>query len=217
VLPHVLAGAGRLMLHAGAAVVAGSGVAFLGSSGQGKSTLISYLCRRGALLLADDGLLVTAGPEGFQCIPAYPGVRLWPEAVESLFQADAVTSAMSPAWDKRRLSAGENGLAFAEAPAPLRKIYLLSSDASADALVGAVDIVPLSPTAAFKPLFDGSYRLDLRDSQKIKGEFDLIARILTTVPAAALCFSRDYGLLSSVRDAILSDLSSLSSTICTRS
>lgn len=47
---------GRPVLHASAVEMGGSAIAFVGNSGQGKSTMATLLCARGARLITDDVL-----------------------------------------------------------------------------------------------------------------------------------------------------------------
>lgn len=62
VLSWVLMVRGALLLHASAVDVGGRAVGFVGSSGMGKTTLATLLCRGGGLLLTDDVLRLT--PDG---------------------------------------------------------------------------------------------------------------------------------------------------------
>jgi hypothetical protein len=73
VLPFAAALQGMEVLHAGAVVVAGEGVALSGPSGSGKTSLALALQRRGAELLADDVLAVErVGTE----LLAHPGAPI---------------------------------------------------------------------------------------------------------------------------------------------
>lgn len=73
VLPFAAALRGLEVLHAGAVVVAGEGVALSGPSGSGKTSLALALQRRGAELLADDVVAVErAGAE----LLAHPGAPI---------------------------------------------------------------------------------------------------------------------------------------------
>lgn len=73
VLPFAAALQGLEVLHAGAVVVAGEGVALSGPSGSGKTSLALALQRRGAELLADDVVAVErAGAE----LLAHPGAPI---------------------------------------------------------------------------------------------------------------------------------------------
>ncbi|MEZ5503158.1 MAG: hypothetical protein R3E50_11120 [Halioglobus sp.] len=60
VIPRYLAHTGELLLHASAVILPnGRTVAFLGESGQGKSTLAYYCYRNGAHIIDDDCVLAT--------------------------------------------------------------------------------------------------------------------------------------------------------------
>lgn len=54
---------GRIVLHASAVSLGSDGLAFMGRSGQGKSTTAATLCAAGAALLTDDVLVVETGPD----------------------------------------------------------------------------------------------------------------------------------------------------------
>ena len=78
-------------------------VAIVGPSGSGKSTIAAALVRRGATLIAEDVLPLTMCDGGIVAIPAYAGIRLWPEAVELLMHSRDALPLISPTWDKRIL------------------------------------------------------------------------------------------------------------------
>lgn len=72
VLPFAAALQGLEVLHAGAVVVEGEGVALSGPSGSGKTSLALALQRRGAELLADDVLAVERAGDGLLAHPGAP-------------------------------------------------------------------------------------------------------------------------------------------------
>jgi hypothetical protein len=72
VLPFAAALQGLEVLHAGAVVVDGEGVALSGPSGSGKTSLSLALQRRGAELLADDVLAVERVGDGLLAHPGAP-------------------------------------------------------------------------------------------------------------------------------------------------
>lgn len=67
-------------LHASATILNGKTFAFLGESGQGKSTLAAYLTGAGWQLVADDILPVTGDAAGVQAWPRFPQLKLPIEA-----------------------------------------------------------------------------------------------------------------------------------------
>lgn len=75
-IPQLLYERGDLALHASAIVTGAGAVGFCGPSGAGKSTLALALGCAGLPILAEDGLVVTAGNERPQAWPGPLGVRL---------------------------------------------------------------------------------------------------------------------------------------------
>ncbi len=71
---YLLAADGRLVLHASAVEVEDAALAFLGPSGQGKTTAATLLCAAGYPLVSDDLLPVNPGPDQVTCVPG--GVEL---------------------------------------------------------------------------------------------------------------------------------------------
>ncbi|MGA3218404.1 MAG: hypothetical protein ABSE77_04880 [Acidimicrobiales bacterium] len=82
---YLLSSAGRLVLHASAVEVDGAALAFVGFSGQGKTTVATLLCAEGYPLVTDDLLPVDTGPEGVTCAPAGIELRVR-EKVEALLE-----------------------------------------------------------------------------------------------------------------------------------
>ena len=72
----MLALAGRLVLHGSAVVRDGTAVAFLGDSGQGKSTMTSLSCIAGWQLLCDDVLRIDVDDGVARCHPGGYEIRL---------------------------------------------------------------------------------------------------------------------------------------------
>ena len=201
VLPRLLAGHDRAVLHASAVTIGNEAVAFLGDSGQGKSTLAVSLASQGYPLITDDSLFLQKCGEQARCAPSYPGVRLWDESLSALFDGAAVAAPISHHFDKYRLDARDNQMAFASEAVPLRKIYLLSPVIELEEIV----ITPLSPGEVFGRLLAGSYRLEVNDGQSIKDEFSLLAWIAATIKFARLSFPHEYSLLPRLHRAILED------------
>jgi hypothetical protein len=76
----VLLQRGLMPLHASAVVIAGCGVAFVGASGQGKSTLAASLTARGCAFLSDDKITLRQRPNGIFALPSPPILSLFPSA-----------------------------------------------------------------------------------------------------------------------------------------
>jgi hypothetical protein len=85
----LLVAQGRCPLHASAVVVEGRAFAFMGRTGQGKTTLAALLCAAGATVLTDD-LLIPALMEPVQALAGSISLRLRPGPVDwrSALQGD---------------------------------------------------------------------------------------------------------------------------------
>src|SRR5688572_3093123 len=123
VLPLALAAEGHLVLHASAVCRVGAGVmALAGAAGTGKSTMAAALRHEGWTVMADDGLLLQEVGGLVQAVPAYAGLRVWPDAVEAAgLSAHAVTE-VAEYSAKLRIS---DPAASHAGPAPLRSVYVL--------------------------------------------------------------------------------------------
>lgn len=81
---------GLLPLHANAVEIDGKAIAFMGPSGEGKSTLAAWFHDRGHRVIADDVCVIGFDAEGAPyTAPGLPRLRLWTEALE-LMGRDAV-------------------------------------------------------------------------------------------------------------------------------
>ncbi len=76
VIACVLTLAGECVLHASAVEIDGSALAFLGSSGMGKSSLAALLCANGARFITDDLLRLEPDGKGWRCFSGTGQLRL---------------------------------------------------------------------------------------------------------------------------------------------
>ncbi|MGI8480499.1 MAG: hypothetical protein ACR2MF_00275 [Chthoniobacterales bacterium] len=118
---------GFTVLHASAALIRGNAVAFVGTGGAGKSTIVGALARGGYPILSDDTAVLGESSEEFCITPTYPHVRLWPGSVSLLFGAKDALPKLVPSseWNKCFLDLDQHGFRFQTERAPLRCIYLL--------------------------------------------------------------------------------------------
>jgi hypothetical protein len=198
VFPLILSQHGRLVLHASAILAPEGALAFLGETGQGKSTLASSLSKQGFPFLTDDCLLVKEEGGQLVGIPSYPGLRLWPETVAALFGEEPRLTEIAHYTAKKRLGHGGQ-LPFCSAPVPLRRIYFLV-DAQASEDIG---IRQLSPRDAFVELVKYVYLIDVRDRKILKREFERLGRLVKFPLFYRLAFPRVFALLPQVQKAIL--------------
>jgi hypothetical protein len=85
IIAYLLCADGNLVLHASAVEVEGTALAFIGQSGQGKTTMATLLCAAGYPLVADDLLPVELQGDDVMCVPVGTELRVR-EKVETLLE-----------------------------------------------------------------------------------------------------------------------------------
>ena len=125
VMVFVLQMLGRPTLHASAVAIARKGVAFLGGSGSGKSTIAAGFMRMGIPLFTDDALPLRLVDGTVWAEPGVPFMKIWPETAESVLGlGEELPSLM--ALTRKKLLGLENTLSLATAPLPLAAVYLVN-------------------------------------------------------------------------------------------
>ena len=204
VIPPLLNLRGREALHAAAIGIAGGACAFIGMSGQGKSTLASAFHLIGHPILCDDCLVLKDDTDSVLVEPAYPGLRLWDDSRAALFGNERSTLPVSHYNDKRRIltngSGSEHGESFA-----LRRIYsLLRAQPGGPAPQPMIE--PLSIRDALMELISYAFRLDLTDQAMILRQMQVLEHVARKVPVMRLRLPDDLDALPAARELILQDL-----------
>ena len=196
-LPLALSRQGKLVLHGSAVDIGGLGVAFLGESGRGKSTLAASFATEGTRFLTDDGLLLEWVGDACMIIPSHPSIRLWQDSEEALMHADAATAPAVSFTAKSRFLAGQ-GIPFCDESRPLQRVFFLG-EGEAETPV----IEPLRPAEALIELVKNSFLLDIEARDMLVRHFDDLTRLAALPIYFRLDYPRDYGTLPAVRDAIV--------------
>jgi hypothetical protein len=204
VLPLTLSIRGREALHAAAILTPRGVCAFFGPSGIGKSTLASSFLLAGYPLVSDDCLVVEEVQGKMLVTAAYPGVRLWDDALVTLFLTDTSAPPVAHYTTKRRPWVERNRCATGLFP--LVGIYLLTRNADDADDQPSVRIETLSAQAGFRELLTGLFRLDITDPQMLKRQFCFLERLVSLVPVRRLLVPTSFSALPTVREAILNDL-----------
>jgi len=199
VLPRVLSQRGLLVLHAGAVRVGNHAIAFLGDTGSGKSTLTASFHAAGYSLLSDDGLAVKN--EGLWALPTYPSLRLWPDAIASIYAQKAVVAPMAHYSSKRRIVMTD----VAAEPLPLGALYVLESGAVTPDR--SILLRRLTPGAACVTIIANSFQLDVTDLHHAADTLADAGRIAECVPVFSLAYPWDFARLPEVQEAILAQRS----------
>ncbi|MBZ5696728.1 MAG: serine/threonine protein kinase [Acidobacteriia bacterium] len=170
---------GVTCLHASAVAFGDRAVAFVGAEGAGKSTTAAAFARRGCSVLSDDVVALREAGGTFHVLPAYPYLSLWPDSVEMLYGSGKTLPSFSENFDKRMLSLAEEHLKFEQEPLPLGGIFLLG-EKSADAAAPLVETLP--SRESLLALVANSYATNLLDTEMRAREFELLGRLVASVP-----------------------------------
>jgi len=198
VLPYAITLRGEIVFHAGAVVSGDQAVVFLGTTGNGKSTLTLSLCAAGFPLLTDDSLLMRMDDQQVWATGSYPGLRLWSDSVDAVAPAQPWTR-VAHYNEKRRITPTAQGMTFASAPVRVGKIYVLDR---VDSPRAAVHIETFAPNERFIHLMRHSFRLDITDRTRMQREFATLTQLAARVPVYRLRYPRRYDFLPQVRQAI---------------
>jgi hypothetical protein len=191
VVPMMLSVDG-VVLHASAVEIDGALVAFAGPGGSGKSTLALMLARRGHAVVSDDGLLLVRGQNASTAVPAYEGVRLWPDTETAL--AGGLHGSGRPQPEAKQRF--RDGLPFAGAGV-LTQLFAIDPAPSA-----AVTFTRLSPRDAAVELVKQAFRLALDDPSSLARQLDAIVAAAPGITAWRLSFPRTFAAAPSLAAAI---------------
>jgi hypothetical protein len=207
IMPIVLSmGGERSILHASAVAIEGRAVAFLGRTGQGKSTLAGSFCAAGYALLTDDCLVLHEGRQGFVAVPTYAGLRLWEDAATAVAGAEATAGAPIVAHytEKKRIDLGNLALPFCDRSVQVDRFYFLTD--ALDEGCDGVTITSVPPREALVELTRYSFHLDLWVGNARQEEFARLAELTAEVPSYRLSYPRALDQLDTVRGSVLRHL-----------
>jgi hypothetical protein len=196
---------GVICLHASAVAIEDRGVVFVGSAGAGKSTTAAAFSMLGYAVLSDDISRLEERASAFYVHSAHPQLCLWPESVEMLYGNAEVLPSFSPAWEKRRLTLGEQGTRFENRVLPLSAVYVLGERRSDPAPY----LEAMGQQAALLALVADSYANKVLDRELRAREFKVLGRLVSTVPVRRLCASDNANQLKDLCRVIHEDLASL--------
>lgn len=172
---------GRLVLHGSAIRIGDRAVAFLGTSGAGKSTIAAALTRRGHTLITDDVAPIDLSGERPFIVPGYPMVKV---DMNSARQLGIETSNLAVLPTKKQKFGCQAADDYQESPCLLSHIFALDYD-------DVPSFKPLAPQDAFLTILNNTpptmWGID-GDS----AHFQLCGQLLRQTPLSL--FVRDYNL-----------------------
>jgi len=205
VIPLVINLKGSEALHASAVLTTQGVVAFAGLTGCGKSTVAGSFLQAGYPLLSDDCLPLVEQSQDIYAIPAYPGLRLWEDALECLFGNNGNRKSVAHYTTKQRVCVEKKDGAYCNEPQPLKCVYTLGEPSE---IQKGDDIVieALSPLDSIMELVKCAFRLDITDRDMLKRQLGFLKKVVSTVSVRRLIFPRNLQLLPAIREAIFTDL-----------
>jgi hypothetical protein len=200
VLSFSLLASGEEPLHGTAVVVNGQAVAFLGDCGYGKSTLGAAFLRAGHRILTDDLLALKPAGAGYLAYPGIPRIKLFPSVSRRVLRREAGTP-LNHGTSKQILPlAGDQAF---QRPAPLAAMYVLSPPTPR---VRRVALEALSRSAALLELVRNTFNTVVQDRDRLARQFRFASRLAARIPVKLLTYPRNLAALSTVVDAVLTDL-----------
>ena len=206
VVPCMLSQRGEMVLHASAVAVEDKALAFVGRSGEGKSTLCASFYQQGFPLITDDYLLVKRHGDRYLGYPSYPGFRLWRESRLAL-SLEVEEDKIKPNYKGKDRIQAAGKAAFSLVPSLVQGLYILSSPDDENNKEG-IQISPIPLRDAFMEILYASYYLDTSDQNINKEGFNTISRAADSLDVFRLSYPREISKLSKVRSTVLQHLKS---------
>lgn len=197
VLPLIGDHLGGIFLHGSAVTVGGRAVAFLGQSGDGKTTLAGAFAKAGHPYLTEDVIELVVEGGAYHLQPKPSGLRLFADSAAYVLGADPDMAEGEEKIDVANAVA----LPFRDTPAPLAAIFLLGSDHDA-----MLSIVRLDQHRAAQQLLPHSFVLDVEDKARLRGHFGRIVGLACDVPCYSIDYIRDYAELPRVVEAVAAEV-----------
>jgi hypothetical protein len=190
-------------LHATSVVINGTAVAFLGSSGFGKSSLAACFLGAGDRLLTDDLLLFRENGKGFYGYPGPPRIKLFPRIAREFVTANLGGVPMNNGTQKLVLPLFENQVC--PAAVPLKAIYVLNSPRNVFRKQ-RISIAQFHAREAFVILLTNTFNRLLADPARLQRQFAAATQLAAKVPAGMISYPRVLASLPQVRELILSEM-----------
>jgi hypothetical protein len=196
---------GREPLHATAISTGRRAAAFLGASGDGKSTLAALFLQAGGRLVTDDMLVLTIAGEEYLAELGPPRIKLYREMADRILGGSYRGVPMNAVTEK--LIIPLDGRRAASQACPLDALYILQH--GDDHATGRPVTRRLSPAEAMPKILAATAAHDPFDRHRLRRQFEFLTRLVQRVPVSTLTYRRHPESMHDVRDAVLRDLDRL--------
>jgi hypothetical protein len=205
VISYVLLSHGIEPIHATVLARDGHGLAVLGDSGYGKSTLAAALVVDGWSLVTDDLLVLDVTSDPPFAMPGLPRLKLWPEAAARFLPSLGPGTPVAPGVQKRIYPLG--GSEWRAVPTELKVVYVL--DAPADQSSSEeVTILDLELASAFMALTRNTFNSVLTTPERLTRHFSFAERVVRTLPVRSLSYPPGLDRLGDVVTRLGQDVAS---------
>ena len=207
VLPLTLNLRGIEALHATAVLTSAGVCVFTGSSGVGKSTLAAYLARAGMKVLCDDCLVLQESHGQLLAVPAYPGVRLWGDALALIKKPAVASIPVAHYTEKRRLLTDRRQDKFSLAARPITRLYSLVRQQTAREAQEEDSpwIERLSPRDGCVELLPHLYRFDFIDRDTFVQQLAFLERLVSRIQVRRLHCPNSFSALPAIKRTLCAD------------
>ena len=192
---------GLFALHASAVAIPGAGaVAIAGTSGSGKSTVLTALVRRGHNVLSEDKTVVRFADDGPEVLSGHPTLCLWRDAVMRIGEDPDALPPLREGMEKFLYRAPT----FQHEPAPLRSIVVLNAKADGSGEVKTeVEVSEITAHQAIRTVLRQTYRRLVVNGLGFQGQhFQWSARLADTVPIIKVVRLRHIETVDEIADAV---------------
>jgi len=198
---------GQTCLHSSVINIDDQAVALVGPGGSGKSTTAAAFVELGFPILTDDVAAITLENGSCSIQPAYPHVRLWPQAVKMLYGHHEALPRLVPVgvWDKCYLDLENRPDLFCSRPLPLTAVYTLESRLTEEE---APSIRPMSQAEAMLSLLANGYANKLINRSLRAEEFHVLSKIAASIPIKKIFPHCDAQRLPELCEVIVRDVRS---------
>ncbi|QXD16156.1 hypothetical protein GQ464_004175 [Rhodocaloribacter litoris] len=189
-------------LHGAAVAIDGVAVGFVGWKGMGKSTTTAAFHRHGHPVLTDDVLPVVLKDGEVQALPAFPGLKLLPDAVEAVGLDDPARQVpISPLGTKRLVTVRDR---FVTEALPLACVYVLDWHEEPEA---SPRVEPIPAREACVELMRHSFALRMFGEQGATPQhLAESARLAQGLPVRRLRRPRDLSRLDELVELVRADV-----------
>jgi hypothetical protein len=197
-LSYALVKQGFEPLHASTVVIDGAAIAFLGSSGQGKSTLAAAFLHAGHQILTDDLLLIRE-VDGIYCgFSGPPRLKLFPEVARWFLPMQASSTPMNPETEKLIVALEPPQMHLS--PAPIKGFFVL--DEWEQDSVG-MRLSALSGTESVLQLLRSSFNTRLVTPERLRRQFVAAREWAARIAVRRIVYPRKLADIDQVREIII--------------